>query len=513
MGSGAEALIHAILSTLRDESFEKINDAVAEVMAEQATFSRNSYAMRYEECFAVKSGYSQVLDVARQLFISSLEEIEGIAKGYEASLDAPVKVQFSARRGYYLLVTIDDAALPIELIQRVQNKKSIACTTHDVMRLSRKAQESVENCLNITFELLQTVMQTARKNSAALFAVADGVALLDMLGGFSQVVSCSSDPYSRPHLTDAGPLIITQGRHPVFSASSRARGASFSVPVIPNDIILTHDDCFKVITGPNGSGKTMYMKQVALITVIAQVGMYVPAIRCTINLRNRIISRMGNAESIEHGMSSFFGEMREAAYIQNNVTPRSLVLVDELGKSTGHFDGIAIAFAFAEDLIRAQCFTLFSTHFHQLTKLQDMYPRVSNLHLVTDQEHRLEFRHKVAKGPCDIKYGYGVAMAQLCGFPPEFIASAKKHLRQMRERFPVLINGPKVDDSLVAATNLLKQLRALDSSSTMDQDALHSFKKQLRDKIPAKTRENILNLLDHMDAAEEASGPRYGGRR
>ncbi len=501
-GSGALALIRAILSSLRDETLDTIKEAVAEVMNDEARFSRNSYAMRNEECFAVKSGYCQILDVARQLFISSLEEIEGIARGYETSLDAPVKVQFSARRGYYLLVTLDDTALPIELIQRVQNKKSIACTTHDIMRLSRKAQESVENCLNITFELLQATMQTARENSAALFAVADGVALLDMLGGFSQVVSSSSEPFSRPLLTDGGPLMISQGRHPVFSTSAKARGASFSVPFIPNDVSLTTDECFKVITGPNGSGKTMFMKQVALITVMAQVGMFAPAISCTINLRDRIMSRMGNAESIEHGMSSFFGEMRETAYIQDNVTPNSLVLVDELGKSTGHIDGMAIAFAIAEDLIRVQCFTLFSTHFHQLTALQDMYPRVSNVHLVTDQEHRLEFRHEVANGPCDIKYGYGVAMAELCGFPPEFIASAKKHMKQMRECFPIFIKGPQVDDALVAATNLLKHLRALDSSSTMDQDALASFKRQLLDKIPIETREKILNLLDNMDAAE-----------
>ena len=137
--------------------------------------------------------------------------------------------------------------------------------------------------------------------------------------------------------------MISQGRHPVFSTSAKARGASFSVPFIPNDVSLTTDECFKVITGPNGSGKTMFMKQVALITVMAQVGMFAPAISCTINLRDRIMSRMGNAESIEHGMSSFFGEMRETAYIQDNVTPNSLVLVDELGKSTGHIDGMAIA--------------------------------------------------------------------------------------------------------------------------------------------------------------------------
>ena len=192
--------------------------------------------------------YSQILDVARQLFISSVSELDDIATAYEASLDAPVKVQYSSKRGYYLLVTMDDAVLPDELIQRVQNKKSIACTTHDVMRLSRKAQESVENCLNLTFELLQTVMQTARKNSAALFAVADGVALLDMLGGFSQVVSSSSEPYCRPQLSDGGPLIIIQGRHPVFSTSAKARGASFSRPFIPNDVILSPDECFKVIT-------------------------------------------------------------------------------------------------------------------------------------------------------------------------------------------------------------------------------------------------------------------------
>ncbi len=494
-------LLHAIVDTLTDPSMTVIHDAINEIITEEASYHKNSYAMRQQECFAVKEGLSQVLDVARKLLIDSVDSIEAIAVAYEMSLSVPVKVNFSPNRGYYLHILTDSAHLPEEFIQPIQNKKWISCTTAEISTLSRRAVESTTNCLNLTSELLQGAHMVARANSEALYSLADGVALLDMLGGFANVVTSSSEPFCRPTLKAEGAMVVTKARHIISSTSAKARGASLSKPYVPNDISISEDGCFQVVTGPNGSGKTLYIKQIALIVVMAQVGMFVPAVQCEINLRDRILSRMGSAESIEHGVSSFDGEMRETSYILQNVTSSSLVVIDELGKSTGLLDGISIAFSVAEELISSGAFTFFVTHFPQLTMLAHMYPNARNLHLATDLENKLEFLHVVSHGPCDIKHGYGVAMAEICGFSPGFISQAKDKMEQVKQTFPLLMGSSKVDQCIMAATTILMNLQSLEMSS-MDASALEEFKGQIRRRIPPETRDGIVSMLDRLDAAE-----------
>jgi DNA mismatch repair protein MSH4 len=494
----SQDLLHAVINTLSDPSMVVVKDAIDNLIDDSICYKKDSYAMRQQECFAIKDGVSQILQVARGMYTTSVAGIDEVSASYEASLSVPVQVGFSPNRGYFLQIHADVQQLPEEVIQPVQGKKWISCTTSTVSDLSRKALESAANCLNITSDLLQEVMQIARENSEALFSLADGVALLDMLSGFATVIMASKEPFCRPSLSTTGPIVVSKARHPISCTSAKARGASLSRDYIPNDISISEEICFEVITGPNGSGKTHYIKQVALVVVMAQIGMFVPAIHCKINIRDRILTRMGNAESIEHGVSSFDGEMREAAYILNNATKSSLVEIDELGKSTSIIDGIALAFAVAEKLVSIGAFTLFVTHFPQLTMLEDMYPSVCNLHLATDIEDKIRFLHTISNGACEIRFGYGVAMAEICGFSPQFISRAKEKMTEVRDAFPLLLKAEKVDHHLVAATTLSKNLQSL-ASSSMNETALHNFKIQLRGRIPQTTQHEILNLLDHLD--------------
>ena len=273
---------------------------------------------------------------------------------------------------------------------------------------------------------------------------------------------------------------------------------------IPNDISISEEISFEVITGPNGSGKTLYIKQVACIVVMAQIGMFVPAVQCRINIRDRILTRMGSAESIEHSVSSFDGEMRETGYILNNATKSSLVEIDELGKSTSIVDGIAIAFAVAEKLISIGAFTLFVTHFPQLTMLEEMYPSVCNIHLATDIENKLQFLHTINNGACDIRFGYGVAMAEICGFSPEFISRAKGKMLDVKNAFPLLLKADNVDHHLVAAATLSRNLESL-ALSSMSENALHDFKDQLRRRISQSTQRSIVDLLNRLDGEQSAN--------
>lgn len=494
----SQDLLHAVINTLSDPSMIVVKEAIDDLIDDSICYKKDSYAMRQQECFAIKDGVSQVLQVARGLYTSSVAGIEEVATNYESSLSVPVKVGFSPNRGYFLHIHAEVHKLPDEVQQPVQGKKWISCTTSEVSDLSRKALESAANCLTITSELLQEVMQIARENSEALFSLADGVALLDMLGGFASSVMASKEPFCRPQLSTSGPIVVSKARHPISCTSAKARGASLSRAYIPNDISISEEICFEVITGPNGSGKTHYIKQVALVVVMAQIGMFVPAAHCQVNIRDRILTRMGNAESIEHGVSSFDGEMREAAYILNNATKSSLVEIDELGKSTSIVDGIAIAFAVSEKLISIGAFTLFVTHFPQLTMLEDMYPSVCNLHLATDIEDKLRFLHTVSNGACEIRFGYGVAMAEICGFSPEFISRAKGKMTDVKDAFPLLLKAEKVDDHLVAATALSKNLQSL-ALSSMNETTLRQFKDQLRRRIPEATQQGIVQLLDCLD--------------
>ena len=279
--------------------------------------------------------------------------------------------------------------------------------------------------------------------------------------------------YNKPVITAGGPLVIRGGRHPILSCnnntndnhkrsnnthsdkppSNGAGGASTSFHA--NDTYMDSMNNMHIITGCNGAGKSIYIKQVALIVLMAQMGCYVPALPGTvIPIRDRILTRLGTTDDLEHNLSNFMLEMKECTYICNQLTDKSLVLLDEVGKGTSTTDGISIAFSIAEYLLsHTSCYTLFVTHYTQLTSLAQLYCNVHNMHLrtvlntistsisahdtpTTTTASPLAYTYTIQEGVCETQSGYGIIMAEVCGFPDTIIQDANNISAITKQLFP-----------------------------------------------------------------------------
>ena len=228
---------------------------------------------------------------------------------------------------------------------------------------------------------------------------------------------------NRPRFTDEPCMRISQGRHPVVEQV-------LSTPFVANDLNLDDATRMLIITGPNMGGKSTYMRQTALIVLLAHIGSFVPAASCELSLVDRIFTRIGSSDDLAGGRSTFMVEMSETANILHNASDRSLVLMDEVGRGTSTFDGLSLAWSAAECLAGLRAYTLFATHYFELTVLPESEPLVANVHLnATEHNERIVFLHHVLPGPAS--QSYGLAVAQLAGVPTPVIARAREHLARL----------------------------------------------------------------------------------
>ncbi|MCO4838013.1 MAG: DNA mismatch repair protein MutS, partial [Oceanospirillaceae bacterium] len=231
---------------------------------------------------------------------------------------------------------------------------------------------------------------------------------------------------SKPKLTSSPGININQGRHMVVEQL-------ITIPFVANDTMLTNDASMMMITGPNMGGKSTYMRQVALIVIMAQIGSYVPAASATVGIVDRVFTRMGSSDDLAGGRSTFMVEMTETANILNNASAQSLVLMDEVGRGTSTFDGLSLAWSCALNLARdIGALTLFATHYFEMTQLSKQLPQVTNVHLdATEHDDNIIFMHKVLPGPAN--KSYGLQVAKLAGVPREVISEAAKKLQSLEQ--------------------------------------------------------------------------------
>jgi DNA mismatch repair protein MutS len=280
-----------------------------------------------------------------------------------------------------------------------------------------------ERIRRLEYELFEQVRDTVGARAEALGQTARAVGRLDVLAALAEVAHARG--HVRPVVDDGLTLQVVDGRHPVLE--SRA-----DRPVTPNDIALDADASVMILTGPNMSGKSVYLRQTALIAIMAQLGAFVPAREARLGLVDRIFTRVGAQDNVTGGQSTFLVEMVETANILHNVTPRSLVLLDEVGRGTSTYDGLAIAWAVVEALHDrgGGAKVLFATHYHELTQLAERLPRVRNFHVaVREWNDEIVFLHKVRPGSTD--RSYGIHVARLAGVPAPVVERAKALLAEL----------------------------------------------------------------------------------
>jgi DNA mismatch repair protein MutS len=348
----------------------------------------------------------------------------------EANLPG-IKVGFNRVFGYYIELSAAQAKLaPASLTRKQTLKNAERYTTPELREFESKVLSAESRAFDRERALFQRFADRARAHLPAIQAFADVVAELDALSGFAQHAAAKG--WTRPEMTDRPVLVISQGRHPVLEDLLAA-------DFVPNDTALGSPDHapLALITGPNMAGKSTYIRQVALIVLLAHAGSFVPASHALVGLTDRIFTRIGADDALHAGQSTFMVEMTETANILNNASDASLVVLDEIGRGTSTLDGLSLAWAITEHLTSApRPRTLFATHYHELTSLQDLAPQsVQNLHVAVREwttpegSHEIVFLHRILPGRTD--QSYGVHVARLAGIPANVVARARELLRTL----------------------------------------------------------------------------------
>lgn len=369
----------------------------------------------------IAEGYDPELDELRNIssnagqFLIDLETQERERTGI-----ANLKVGYNRVHGYYIELTRAQAEqAPADYIRRQTLKNAERYITPELKSFEDKALSAKSRALAREKLLYDKLLDRLNEDLLALQTSAAAVAELDLLSNLAE--RGHSLGWSRPELT-AGPGIeIRTGRHPVVEQVSPD-------PFVPNDLVFNGQRQMLIVTGPNMGGKSTYMRQAALILVLAHIGSFVPAETARIGMLDRIFTRIGSSDDLAGGRSTFMVEMTETANILNNATPRSLVLMDEIGRGTSTFDGLALAWACARHLAEnVRAYTLFATHYFELTRLPEELPGIANVHLnATEHGDSIVFLHKVQEGPAS--KSYGLQVARLAGIPEPVLARAKQEL-------------------------------------------------------------------------------------
>jgi DNA mismatch repair protein MutS len=439
----------------------------------------------------IRSGYHAELDELRNLsqhskqIIASMEERERKRTGINS-----LKIRFNQVFGYYIEISkpnLPNAPADYERKQTLVNAERF--TSPELKDYERKILAADERILEIERQLFVDVRSSIAAKASRLRRTAAAVAKLDVLASFAKIAADRS--YVRPEFNNTGELLIVGGRHPVIEELLRQKGERF----VPNDL------CFEpgrqqllLITGPNMGGKSTYLRQAALIILMAQMGSFVPAHSAKLPVTDRIFTRIGASDNLARGRSTFLVEMSEVAAILHHATPSSLVLLDEVGRGTATFDGLSIAWAVVEHLQKhTRARTLFATHYHELTELAELLPAVKNVHVsVKETPNEIIFLRRVEPGSAD--KSYGIEVARLAGLPKSVIERArevlKKHEQSEHELSETLTPGaghsPNNGHQAVLFTALdravLEKLRNADLDNLKPLEALNllsDLKKQI----------------------------------
>jgi DNA mismatch repair protein MutS len=368
----------------------------------------------------IAQGYDTELDELRSLsenagqFLVDLETRERERTGI-----TNLRVEYNKVHGFYIEVTHGQVAkVPDDYRRRQTLKNAERYITPDLKAYEDKALSAQDRALAREKHLYETLLQTLALHISELQRIAQAVSLLDVLVALAR--HAARHQWCKPQLSEQPGIHIVQGRHPVVETVIER--------FIANDCQLTPDRRLMLITGPNMGGKSTYMRQLALITLLAYMGCYVPAAEARIGPIDRIFTRIGAADDLAGGHSTFMVEMMESAAILNGASERSLVLMDEVGRGTSTFDGLALAWAIATALLQeTRCFTLFATHYFELTQLPQQHLGCANVHLsAVEHKDRIVFLHAVQEGPAS--QSYGLQVAQLAGVPTAVIRAARRHL-------------------------------------------------------------------------------------
>ncbi|KAF5513258.1 MutS protein-like protein 4 [Colletotrichum fructicola] len=479
MRPAVSPLLTKIRDLFRPEMIAPLRTLIYETIHEDVTHTKKALDQRNQRAFAVKAGVNGLLDVARQAYKENTEDVHKHVDQVNGELDLDAKLQYDPKRGYSLRmreVNFEDRPIPDILVNRVVKRGNLECMTIRLKQLNQRISDSVAEIAMQCDKVIEDLIDNIRTQIAVLYRICESVALLDMLASFAHV--SSTYDWVRPEVSDT--LALKAARHPILDRELKEE-------CVPNDFYADDNYRFQIITGCNMSGKTTYIKSIALLQIMAQIGCFVPAERATLPIVHSIFARVSTDDNIEANLSSFSKEMREMAFILNNVDDKSMVIIDELGRATSARDGLAIAIAMAEALIQSRAKVWFTTHFAQLAEVLNDRPGVLNLHLASHLSNtsrgdpRLTMTYKVESGKVE-EIPYGILLAKAMDFPKRFLDVAEhvsQSIREDRLKKQQTSEARRLVRERKLVLSLHEQLKQA-RNSQMDDAALASYLKRLQ---------------------------------
>ncbi|HEX9652086.1 MAG TPA: DNA mismatch repair protein MutS [bacterium] len=390
----------------------------------------------------IKRGYHTELDDLRDVAFSGKDWIARLQREQrERTGISSLKVSYNKVFGYYIEVTRPNLSkVPDHYIRKQTLVNAERFITPELKAYEEKVLDAEEKIVALEYELFDGVRKQAAQHAPVIQRNAQLIAALDCFAGFAQLAI--ENKYVRPGIATSSAIVIEAGRHPVVE-KLLPYGESF----VTNDTMLdNHENQIIILTGPNMAGKSTYLRQVGLIVQLAQMGSFVPAKRAEIGVVDKLFTRVGASDNLAGGESTFLVEMNETANILNNATPRSLILLDEIGRGTSTFDGLSIAWAVAEylhNVPKVAAKSIFATHYHELTELELILPRVKNYNVaVKEWGENVVFLRKIIEGGCD--HSYGIQVAKLAGLPGPLIHRAREVLANLESQALTKNNIPKL---------------------------------------------------------------------
>ncbi|KAM3506660.1 hypothetical protein MY10362_002249 [Beauveria mimosiformis] len=384
------------------ERIGAMSQKIHTVLESDVAYTKSALDLRNQRTFAVRSGISGVLDVSRQAYKELTEEIHNYVEQLNEKFSVTATLKFDNGRKYWLKLSIGDynsVDPPGFFINVAKKRGAIECQTLDLVKLNMRLSDTSNEVVFRSDAIIEQLIATLQSDASHLFKMCESVGLMDMLASFTQLKK-----------------------------------------FVPNDYFATEQHCFHIVTGFNMGGKSTYIRAIALLQIMAQIGCFVPAEYASFSVVHNIFTRISLSDNIEAGLSSFSVEMRDMAFILRNVDQQSMVIIDELGRGTSTRDGLAIAIAMAEALIQSKAFVWFATHFLELARALANRPGVLNLHLATDCSisedgvPHMTMLYKTARGPEKDEQDYGINLAKAMGFPDSIIRPAEEYVRATRLR-------------------------------------------------------------------------------
>lgn len=420
---------------LEDPAYEEISNDISNVIESDLKSGRGKRA----KMFRIKTGVESLFDIARSTYLAAIDDLEQYVRELHKDDSLNWKLTHSELKGYYLTLNVDaktkNMSLDAKYIRVNRTRTMISCTTRELMQSNVRAKVSYENSMRLANDILVDVLASIMNNMNSIQKLINIVAMLDIITSFAKLAHNSNGGLVKPRFTPTD-TIISKAKHPVLESVLNVDGLS----VVPNDIIFsTGSKNVMLVTGPNMGGKSIFLKQVALIQIMAQIGCYVPAESAHLKLMNRIVARSGTTDDNKSNCSSFMWEMRgvASALQEDKSIPNQSVMyiIDEVGRGTSIDDGASYSFSVAEELAsRRNSFTVFATHFEQVFALTRLYRNVTAYHFDSERDSgsdprkgKSKISHSLVPGIAE-KDHYGIRLAETCGFPDEIVNMARKDL-------------------------------------------------------------------------------------